>query len=205
MSYREKDDTRRKGFIEQIETIPPETMVYVDESGLDQECQREYGYPPKRQRLPVEVSGKGFVERHSIIAALLDGQAIAPWVFNGYCDTEVVLTWVQKVRVPELKPGLTLVMDNASFHKAPAIREAIEAAGCQLLFLPPYSTDLNPVAKRTGGHLNTSGLKSKPGYGKWPALSFQCSNGSMPSFRILINCEPDYKGVSNPVPMGHCF
>ena len=52
MSYREKDDTRRKGFIEQIETIPPETMVYVDESGLDQECQREYGYAPKGQRLP---------------------------------------------------------------------------------------------------------------------------------------------------------
>ena len=128
-----------------IERIPAESIVYVDESGLDEAIQREYGYAPKGKRLAGEVSGKGFVERHSIIAGLLNGQAIAPWVFNGYCDTDVVLTWVQNVLVPELKPGLTIVMDNASFHKAPAIRQAIEAAGCQLLFLPPYSPDLNPI------------------------------------------------------------
>ena len=203
--YREKDDECRISFLEQLKQIPEETLVYVDESALDKAIQREYGYAVKGQRLPGEVRGKRFAPRHRIIAGLLAGNALAPWVFNGYCDNNVVLTWVNHVLVPELKPDMPVVMDNASFHKASAITEAIEAAGCHLLFLPPYSTDLNPVAKRTGGHLNTSGLKSKPGYGKWPALSFQCSNGSMPSFRILINCEPDYKGVSNPVPMGHCF
>ena len=113
-----------------------------------------------------------------------------------------MLTWVNHVLVPELKPDMPVVMDNASFHKASAITEAIEAAGCHLLFLPPYSPDLNPVAKRTVGHLNTSGLKSKPGYGKWPALSFQCSNGSMPSFRILINCDLGYKiDAANDAPV----
>ena len=122
-------------------------MVYVDEIGLDEEVQREYGYAGRGERLAGEVSGKRFVERYSIISGLCSGNALAPWVFNGYCDTKVVLTWVKHVLVPELKTGLTVVMDNASFHKAPAIRHAIEAAGCQLLFLPPYSPDLNPIEK----------------------------------------------------------
>ena len=108
-------------------------------------------------------------------------------MFNGYCDTQVGLTWLQKVMVPELKPGLTMVMDNARFHKAVAIREAIETAGCKLLFLPPYSPDLNPVAKRTEGHLKHSGLNLKPGFVKWSALYFPYSNLSMPFFKTLIN------------------
>ena len=119
-----------------------ETLVWIDETGLDEALQREYGYA-----LAGKVSSKRFVERHSVIAGLSGGKALAPWGFNGYCDTEVVLTWVKPVLAPELKPGLTVIMDNASFHKAPAIRQAIEAAGCQLLFLPPYSPDLNPIEK----------------------------------------------------------
>jgi transposase len=66
-------------------------------------------------------------------------------VFKGYCDTEVVLAWVKEVLVPELKVGQIVVMDNASFHKSPLIKEAIEAAGCELWFLPVYSPDLNPI------------------------------------------------------------
>ena len=49
--------------------------------------------------------------------------------------------------VPELKSGQTVVMDNASFHKSLLVREAIEAAGCKLVYLPPYSPDLNPIEK----------------------------------------------------------
>ena len=60
----------------------------------------------------VEVSGKRFTERHRVISGLCAGEAIAPWVFNGHCDTEVVLTWVKHVLVPELKPGLTVVIAN---------------------------------------------------------------------------------------------
>ena len=106
-TYREKDDSCRSLFVEHLKAIPAETIVYVDESALDEAIQREYGYALKGQRLPGEVSGKRFVERHSIIAGLLAG---APWGFNGYCDTEVVLTWVKHVLVPELKPGLTVVI-----------------------------------------------------------------------------------------------
>ena len=155
---------------------------------MDEAVQREYGYA-----LAGEVSSKRFVERHSVIAGLSGGKALAPWGFNGYCDTEVVLTWVKPVMAPELKPGLSVVMDNASFHKAAAIRETMENAGCELLFLPPYSPDLNPVAKRTEGHLKHSGLSLKPGFVKCPLPYFPYSNWLTASFKTLINYEISYR------------
>ncbi len=65
--------------------------------------------------------------------------------FKGYCDTEVVVAWVKKELLPRLKAGQTVIWDNASFHKSPRLKELIEGAGCELLFLPPYSPDLNPI------------------------------------------------------------
>lgn len=91
-----------------------------------------------------ETSGKRVV-RTSIIAGLIGSQPVAPLYFQGYCDTQVVLTWLNKELLPRLTAGMTLIFDNASFHKSAEIRGAIEAAGCQLLFLPPYSPDLNPI------------------------------------------------------------
>ena len=82
------------------------------------------------------------------IASLLDYLEEKPWPL-GALTAIAIAEVVKPVLAPELKPGLTVIMDNASFHKAPAILETIEKAGCELLFLPPYSPDLNPVAKRT--------------------------------------------------------
>lgn len=67
--------------------------------------------------------------------------------FIGYCDTALVEAWVKQLLIPTLRPGQVLVMDNASFHKSTAIREMIEQADCKLLFLPPYSLDLNKIEK----------------------------------------------------------
>lgn len=55
--------------------------------------------------------------------------------------------WVEKILVPELRVGQIVIMDNATFHKASKTKELIEHAGCVLLFLPPYSPDLNPIEK----------------------------------------------------------
>ncbi len=55
--------------------------------------------------------------------------------------------WVERFLVPELKPGQVVVMDNASFYKSSKTQQLIEQAGCQLLFLPPYSPDLNKIEK----------------------------------------------------------
>jgi transposase len=68
-------------------------------------------------------------------------------VFNGSCNTSVFNSWVESFLIKELIPGQFVVMDNAAFHKSIKTRELIESAGCKVIFLPPYSPDLNPIEK----------------------------------------------------------
>ena len=72
---------------------------------------------------------------------------IAPFVLDGPINRDAFETYVEKVLVPELRPGDVVIMDNLSSHKGPAVREMIEAAGARLLYLPPYSPDFNPIEK----------------------------------------------------------
>ena len=76
----------------------------------------------------------------------LDGIA-APMVLDGPINRDAFQAYVDQVLVPELKPGDVVLMDNLSSHKGPAVRRAIEAAGANLLYLPPYSPDFNPIEK----------------------------------------------------------
>ena len=68
-------------------------------------------------------------------------------VFNGSCDTLLFEAWVEKFLIKELKPGQVVIMDNASFHKSERTIELIESASCKIIFLSPYSLDLNPIKK----------------------------------------------------------
>jgi transposase len=74
----------------------------------------------------------------------IDG-LVAPWLIDGAMDGEAFRTYVARVLVPELAPGDVVVMDNLPAHKVSGVREAIEAAGARLLYLPPYSPDFNPI------------------------------------------------------------
>ena len=80
-----------------------------------------------------------------MIAGLLGKKMIAPWMFEGYTDADVFNTWLEKVLLPELPPGHTIILDNAQFHKSQKTTDLIEQAGCKILFLPSYSPDLNPI------------------------------------------------------------
>ena len=84
-------------------------------------------------------------ERTSIIAASQQGKLVAPLVFQGSCNTEVVNVYFEEVLLPALPPGSVIVLDNARFHQSPTTLKLVERAGCRLLFLPPYSPDLNPI------------------------------------------------------------
>lgn len=68
-------------------------------------------------------------------------------VFNGSCNTKLFETWVEECLVKELKSGQVVIMDNASFHKSQRTKDLIESVGCSIIFLPPYSPDLNPIEK----------------------------------------------------------
>ena len=81
----------------------------------------------------------------TFVAALTMRGIIAPLVLDGPINRDAFETYVEKVLVPELRPGDIVVMDNLSSHKGPRVREMIEAAGATLLYLPPYSPDFNPI------------------------------------------------------------
>jgi transposase len=68
-------------------------------------------------------------------------------IFEGTCHSELFETWIEKFLIKELVPGQIVIMDNAAFHKSAKTKELIEQSSCQLLFLPPYSPDLNPIEK----------------------------------------------------------
>jgi len=80
-----------------------------------------------------------------MIGALCQGKMLAPYIFEGTTDTVRFNGWLEKCLIPEFKPGQTVIMDNYIIHKSKRTKELIEAAGCKILSLPPYSPDLNPI------------------------------------------------------------
>ena len=83
----------------------------------------------------------------------MNNNFIAPFRFEGYTNTEVFNTWIEKVLINTLKPGQVVVMDNASFHKSGETRDLIGSKGCSLIYLPPYSPDLKSNRKVVGGSM----------------------------------------------------
>ena len=81
----------------------------------------------------------------TFLAALRGDRIEAPWVLDGPINGESFRTYVDQVLAPTLKPGDVVILDNLGSHKGKAVRRAIRASGARLLFLPPYSPDLNPI------------------------------------------------------------
>ena len=107
---------------------------------------RRHGRCLRGERLRIGVP-HGHWKTTTFVGALTLGGLIAPFVLDGPINRDAFETYVEKVLVPELRPGDVVIMDNLSSHKGPAVREMIEAAGARLLYLPPYSPDFNPIEK----------------------------------------------------------
>ena len=93
----------------------------------------------------VDAVPHGHWKTSTFIAGLRQNGLVAPCVFNGAINGEAFLAYVEQVLVPTLTSGDTVVMDNLGSHKVAGVRKAIEAVGARLLYLPPYSPDLNPI------------------------------------------------------------
>jgi transposase len=94
-----------------------------------------------------EAAPGGHWKTLTLVGAIrLDGM-FAPMTVEAATDAEIFLAYVDRVLCPELKTGDVVVMDNLSSHKVQGVRERIEAAAAELLYLPPYSPDLNPIEK----------------------------------------------------------
>lgn len=142
----EANEEKRQAYQELIKDISKENLVYVDESGIEEGTCKEYAWSKVGQVIQGKRSGKTY-KRLNIIGALNQGNSLAPFTFYGSCNTDIFNLWLEKILIPELKPGQVVIIDNASFHKSKKTKEIITKAGCQLIFLPPYSPDLNPIEK----------------------------------------------------------
>ena len=126
--------------------LDPSRLVFVDETWASTAMARTHGRCPAGERLVMEVPQSHWMTTTFVSALRCDGLA-APVVVDGAMTGELFVAYVEQQLVPTLRKGDVVVMDNLSCHKREGVRAAIEAAGCELRYLPPYSPDLNPIEK----------------------------------------------------------
>ena len=124
--------------------LDPDRLVFIDETGASTKMARLRGRAPRGQRLRAGVP-HGHWKVTTFVGALRRAGMTAPMVLDGPMNGAWFLAYVEQVLVPTLSPGDIVILDNLPAHKGSAARQAIEAAGARLLFLPPYSPDFNPI------------------------------------------------------------
>lgn len=124
--------------------VDPHRLVFVDETWTKTNMAPLRGWSPRGKRCP-GLAPFGHWNTMTFLAALRCNRIDAPWVLDGPIDGPSFRTYVERVLVPTLLPGDIVVLDNLGSHKSKAVRQAIRQAGARLLFLPPYSPDLNPI------------------------------------------------------------
>ena len=135
---------RRQDWVEGQPALDPGRLVFIDETWASTNMARRYGRCPRGERLRAGIP-HGHWKTTTFVAGLTTRGIIAPWVLDGPINREAFETYVEKVLIPELRPGDIVIMDNLSSHKGPRVHQMIEAAGASLLYLPPYSPDFNPI------------------------------------------------------------
>jgi transposase len=124
--------------------LDPQKLVFLDETWVKTNMTRPRGRAPCGQRLVAYVP-HGHWKTTTFLAGLRVSGLTAPLVIDGALNGQTFRSYVEQHLAPTLQPGDIVVMDNLSAHKVTGVREAIEAVGAQLLYLPPYSPDLNPI------------------------------------------------------------
>ena len=124
--------------------LDPRRLVFIDETWAKTNMTRTHGRCARGRRLVAKVP-HGHWKTLTFLAALRCDRIDAPFVLDGPINGEWFLAYVEQVLVPTLKPGDVVVLDNLGSHKGKAVRRAIRKAGAHLIFLPPYSPDLNPI------------------------------------------------------------
>jgi putative transposase len=146
LGYKERDERKRRAYLRLRERYRRQgkEFVYIDESGFAPSVTRRYAYAPKGQRVYGLTSGHRR-PRTSLLAARIGSTFTAPLLFEGTCNTTLFNAWLAQELCPLLHGKQIVGMDNVPFHKSTTTRALIHRTGATLLFLPPYSPDLNPI------------------------------------------------------------
>ena len=128
-----------------ISSIDPERLVFVDECSSNTSLAPLYGWARKGQRAP-QKTPRNWGKNITLLSGMGKEQGMgASLVVEGSTNGTVFETYLEDVLLPTLKRGQVVVMDNLSAHKVERVRELIEGEGCELIYLPPYSPDYNPI------------------------------------------------------------
>ncbi len=124
--------------------VDPKRLLFVDEMGANISLHSLYAWSKRGERARCSVPrNRG---KNTTLLASMSVEGIGPSLaITGAVDAQVFEAYLERVLLPELRPGWIVVMDNLSAHKTKKVRELVEEAGCELLYLPPYSPDLNPI------------------------------------------------------------
>jgi transposase len=119
-------------------------FVFLDETGTTTNMTRRSGWSPRGERA-IDATPHGHWLTTTFVAGLREDGLVAPLVMDGPMRGEVFRAYVEQMLAPNLRPGDVVVLDNLASHKVAGVKEAIRAVGASLLYLPPYSPDLNPI------------------------------------------------------------
>ena len=128
----------------EVGRLDPGRLVFVDEMGTHTSLAPLYAYAPIGERASFEIPrNRG---KNTTLLSSLHAQGMGPsMAVEGATTREVFEAYVERFLAPTLRPGQVVVMDNLGAHRPKRVRELIEARGCELIYLPPYSPDLNPI------------------------------------------------------------
>lgn len=144
--------------------LDPSCLVFIDETGTSTNMARPRGRCRRGERLIGKVP-HGHWKITTFVAGLRCDAITAPFVIDKPMNSVIFRTYLERCLVPTLNQGDIVVMDNLSSHKSEEVREIIEAAGARLLYLPPYSPDLNPIEQafaKLKAHLRKAAERSIP-------------------------------------------
>jgi transposase len=153
---------QRREFCEGLAGVDPRRRVVGDECGANTAMTRTYGRAPVGQRVYTTTPGHG--ESLTLICGRRLSGVTATLAFPGATDTAVCATYVEEVLAPELKPGDVVIWDNLQPHESEEAIEAVEAAGAQVVPLPPWSPDLTPIEEmvsKVKGSLRSAAARTK--------------------------------------------
>lgn len=126
--------------------MAPERLIFLDESGVTTHMTRLWGRAPRGERI-TEAMPQGHWRVLTMLGAMSLRGRVATMTVESPTDGDVFLAYLEHVLCPKLKPGDVVILDNLSAHKVQGVRQQIEATGAELLYLPPYSPDFNPIEK----------------------------------------------------------
>ena len=153
----------RQSWHERQSSLSHRRLIFIDETGAATNMVRRYGRAPRGERVK-GYAPNGHWKTTTFLAGLTAKGFIAPLVIDCPMNRAIFVQYVRQFLVPELAPGDIVILDNLSSHKSAEVVQLIQAAGAELLFLPPYSPDFNPIEMafaKLKTHLRTAAERTR--------------------------------------------